>query len=414
MIPRFKPSIGVDELTAAFAVRPDAVARFESAFAARFGASEGIAFAYGRSGVFALCKALGLADSEIVLPAYTCSVVAHAVVLSGNVCRFVDIDLRDYNMDLGQLEVAIGERTRMVIATHVFGFPADVDRIQAIVDRSSQRWGHKIWVVQDCAHSFGARWRGRLVSEAGDAALFGLGISKMMTSIAGGMLTTKDAELANTVRSWRDANYHKPSLARQLGQQIFLTASAAAFSPPFYGFVRWLEDETSLLDSMTKAYHLDGMIRLPPDYAEHMSDVEAEVGLCQLPRYDEFETRRRAHARFYRDHLTPPRDWIMPPDVEGATYSHFPVRVADRDATIEHFLGAGIQLGQLIQYSVPHLSEYGAARPDQFPNSWLCSRHTINLPVHPGLSDADRAHVAEFVNETARAVPARVETPHAL
>jgi perosamine synthetase len=398
MIPRFKPSIGVAELGATFRREPGTVARFEQAFAVRFGASQGIAFNYGRSAMFALCKVLGLEGAEVIIPAYTCSVVAHAIVVSGNVCRFVDNNLCDYNMDLAQLESAINERTRMVVATHLFGFPADVDRLQAIVDDASRRGGHKIWLVQDCAHAFGARWRGKLVSQAGDLGLFGLGISKMMTSVSGGMLTTSNTDLAAKIRAWRDANFREPSTARQLRQQIFLAASKTAFSAPCYGVVRWLEDETSLLDGMTKAYHLDGMIRLPPDYDDRMSDVEAQVGLVQLARYDHFEARRREHARFYRQHLTPPGDWVMPPDIEGATYSHFAVRVADRDATLKSFLKSGVQLGQLIQYSVPHLTEYGPAAPSEFPNSWLCSRHTINLPVHPGLSEAERDSVVAQAN----------------
>ena len=174
-------------------------------------------------------------------------------------------------------------------------------------------------------------------------------------------------------------------------------AATAAFSGPLYGLVRWLQDETPVLDSLTKAYHLDGQIRLPPDALASMSTVEAKVGLSQLARYPEFEARRQEHARYYRTHLAPPPDWVLPADVDGATYSHFPIHVAERDATLKQFLGSGIQLGQLIEYSVPHLAEYGPASADEFPNSWSASRHTINLPVHPDLSESDRARVVEAV-----------------
>lgn len=405
MIPRFKPAIGPRDLAAAFRSEPDAVARFERKFAHRFGGSDGIAFSYGRGALFALNKVLGLENAEIVLPAYTCSVVAHAVAVGGSICRFVDTERGGYNMDLAELEAAIGERTRMVVATHVFGFPADVDRVREIVDRASARWGHKIWIVQDCAHGFGMRWRGRLVSESGDVALFGLGISKMMTSIFGGMLTTNDAGLAAKLRAWRDAATGPESAADTLSKQAYLLASTAAFSAPFYGLVRWLQDETPLLDRLTKAYHLDGLIRLPPGAANRMARVEAQVGLSQLARYDQFEQERRTHARFYREHLAPPPDWVLPPDVEGAVYSHFPVRVDDREAVLRHFLANGIQLGQLIEYSVPHLAEYGPAAETQFPNAFDSSRHTINLPVHPGLSKADRQRVVDCANALAKAVP---------
>ena len=405
MIPRFKPAIGLRDLAAAFQHQPDAVARFEQAFAHRFGATDGIAFSYGRGALFTLCKVLGLEGAEIIVPAYTCSVVAHAVAVSGNTCRFVDSERGSYNMDLAQLEAMISERTRMVIATHIFGVPADVDRLQASVARASARWGHKIWLVQDCAHGFGMRWQGQLVSQAGDVALFGLGISKMMTSIFGGMLATNDADLAARLRAARDAATPPASAMTALSQQVYLVASTAAFSAPFYWFVRWLQDETPLLDGLTKAYHLDGQIRLPPGAADRMTSVEAQVGLSQLQRYDAFERERQAHARFYREHLAPPPDWVMPPAVDGATYSHFPIRVPDRDATLRHFLAHGIQLGQLIEYSVPHLAEYGTAPAAQFPNAFDSSHHTINLPVHPGLSVAARDRVVACVNDLAKTVP---------
>ena len=84
MIPRFNPVLGGDELRAAFACAPGTVTRFEVEFAQTFGAVAGLAFPYGRSALWAFFKAVGLEQAEVILPAYTCSVVAHAVVLSGN------------------------------------------------------------------------------------------------------------------------------------------------------------------------------------------------------------------------------------------------------------------------------------------------------------------------------------------
>ncbi|HWI17105.1 MAG TPA: aminotransferase class I/II-fold pyridoxal phosphate-dependent enzyme [Vicinamibacterales bacterium] len=401
MIPRFKPAIGPAELGAILRPGPaaDATGAFEREFASAFGAREGVAFNSGRGALFALLNALEITGAEIVIPAYTCSVVAYAVSVSGNRPVFVDAEATGYNMDLDQLESAITPQTAMVIPTHVFGFPADVDRVSEIVRRAEQRYGRKIWILQDCAHAFGATWRGRRVSEAGDAALFGLGISKMMTSIFGGMLTTNDPALAARVREWRSTNSPSPTVGASLEHRAYLAAVATAFSAPVYGAVRWLQDETTLLDGMTKAYHMDGQIRLPADATHQMPPVDAAVGRMQLVRYPQFEERRRRHARVYREQLSLPAGWRMPVDDEGATYSHFPIHVPDRERTIRDFLAAGIQLGRLIEYSVPHLAEYGGASPSRYPNSWSHSEHTINLPVHPDLSDRDQARIVERINE---------------
>src|SRR5439155_8668796 len=155
--------------------------------------------------------ALGIEGGEIVVPAYTCVVVPHAIVLSGNTCRFVDVTLRDYNMDMDEIAAAFNERTRAVIATHLFGYPLDCDRLRNIVRAAEARFGRKIYVIHDCAHSFGARWNGRLVCNEGDAALFGLGISKLMTSVFGGMVTSHDQDVISRLREFRERTFHATS-----------------------------------------------------------------------------------------------------------------------------------------------------------------------------------------------------------
>ena len=402
MIPRFQPAIGVDELRALAGAPAGAVARFEHAFADHFGGTDGIAFSYGRTALWALLQALEIEGAEVIVPAYTCSVVAHAVTLSRNTCRFVDATLADYNMDLDEVERAISPATRMIVATHLFGFPLDVDRLRAIASEAERRHGRKIWIVQDCAHAFGARWKGRLVAADPDIALFGLNISKSMTAIFGGMLTTADSSLAARVRAWRDAHERKAPATRALARRAYLVAATAAFQNSVYGAVRWLQDETPVLHRLTTAYHRDDEIRFPPDYQDAMLDVEAAVGLVQLARLDQFERRRRENAAFYLTHLRPPADWALPPLVDGATYSHFPVRVADRGREIERFRRAGVQAGEVIEYSVPHLRGYSAhGNPQMFPNSWFCSSHMINLPVHPTMTDAERRRVVDAVSAVA-------------
>ncbi|MEG3603668.1 MAG: DegT/DnrJ/EryC1/StrS family aminotransferase, partial [Verrucomicrobiota bacterium] len=139
------------------------VGKFESEFAEKFEAVDAVAFPYGRSAQWAFLKALEIENAEILMPSYTCSVVAHAVTLSGNKPKFVDIDLHDYNMNLQQAESLINERTRGIIATHTFGYPQDLERLERMVENAEKRFGHKIWLMQDCCHAFGAQWRGRTV-----------------------------------------------------------------------------------------------------------------------------------------------------------------------------------------------------------------------------------------------------------
>lgn len=397
MIPRFKPWLGWAEFRALFRRNRGAVERFEQEFARTFEAVEAVAFPHGRSALWAFLNAVGVTDAEVVMPAYTCSVVAHAISLSGNRPRFIDIRPDDYNMDLNLLPAALNERTRAVVATHLFGYPLDLERVETIIVDAEARYGNKIWLIQDCAHSFGASWKGRLVGSSGDVALYGLNISKMMTSIFGGMLTFSNPELAAQVRTWRDARFQRPSWFKGWQRRLYLLAVYIAFSKLVYGFTWWLQEKTPLLNYLTKSYHLDDQIRFPPDFKERMLDVEAAVGLVQLKKYPEIIARRRVVAAYYDQKLSPRSDWVSPPLVEGATYSHYVMRVPQRATAVAALVRHGIQLGELIQYSVPELSSYrgGSAH---FPVSAKASISTVNLPLDPTLTPLDLEKIRNVLN----------------
>ena len=395
MIPRFKPYVGREELLAMFQHNKNAVAHFEEEFARTFEARHAIAFPYGRSGLWAFFKALGIEGGEVIMPAYTCVVVAHAVVLSDNIPRFVDITPYDYNMDLDRVEAAINERTRAIISTHLFGYPLDIDRVAEIAHTAESRWGHKIWVIQDCAHSFDARWRGKLVCNDGDAALFGFNISKTITSIFGGMITTNDSELYEKLRAFRDKHFSKPKFSKRIRRMFYLLAVYPVFDKRIYRFVNWLEKETKSLDRLTKAYHLDEKIHFPPDHLDQMLNVEAQVGLVQLRKYPEIVRRRQENAFYYDQHLRDIPSLELPPLVNGATYSHYVLRVLNRKTAMAAMNLRGIQVGQLIEYSIPHMKAYApyVSESSSFPKSLRFSQATINLPNYPGLSNRAMSNI---------------------
>ena len=381
MIPRFKPWLGLAEFVALFKINKGSVQRFEKAFAKKFKAVDAVSFPYGRSAQWAFFHALGVSNAEIIMPAYTCSVVAHAVTLSGNVPRFIDINLHDYNMNLEAAEAAINENTRGIIATHTFGYPQDLDRLEAIVQRGEKKYGHKIWLMQDCCHAFGAEWNGRMIGTSGDVAVYALNISKMITSIFGGMLTFQDQRLADKIRAWRDTNYHHASGWKGLKRRLYLLAIYVAFNERIYGLTWWLQEKTPLLNYFIKSYHLDDKIHFPPDYQDLMLEVEAAVGLVQLDRYDGIIANRCANVALYEKKLPKRSDWITPPLIKGATYSHYVVRVPVRKTVLSQWARKGIQLGELIQYSIPLLPEYKSLVRVDFPNAERASMTTVNFSV---------------------------------
>ena len=377
MVPRLRPRLGPAEVAALAPSRGDDVGAFETAFAATMHQRNAVAFPYGRTGLVALLQALDIRDREVICPAYTCVVVPHAIVASGNEPVFVDSSDHDFNMDLSLVEAAITPRTSAIVATSIFGYPVDLDQLDAI-----RRQHPTVAIIQDCAHSFGARWRGREVQRAGIAAVFGLNVSKLLTSIFGGMITTDDDELAARIRGWRSAHVAPAGIAKSARRALYLLATMPAFWGPLYGIVNRLE-RMRVLDHFVR-YYDDHVIDMPKDYLTGLSPVEARVGRAQTARYQRIVNDRRAVAASYDRALRGLRGLRLPPLVDGATYSHYVPRVADRAAVMEHCRRRGVQLGEIIEYSIPELAAYRDRPGNRFPCpvSRELSRTTINLPCH--------------------------------
>ena len=378
MIPRLKPNFNHEEIANAFSLRKNPVAAFESKFAEKFESRHAVAFLYGRSGLYALLKCLEVKDSEIILPAYTCVVVAHAIVESGNIPRFVDIDLGNFNMNLDMVEQAITPKTKAIIGTTLFGYPYDVTRLKDVIKRS----GQDILLIQDCAHSFGVEFNNELICNQGDAAIFGMNISKQVSSIFGGMITTNDDSIYAKLKDYRDREFAEPSFAKSCKQLLYFLSTYVTFSRTFYGFVNFLERETALLDRFTK-YYEDETIEMPQDFMSKMPTVNARVGIAQVRKYQENKKRRREIAEYYNNELFGIEGLTLPPLIDGATYSHYVPRVENRKKVIEYMRNKGVQIGELIDYSIPEMKAYEKYSNDNYPNSLKCSKSTINLPDYP-------------------------------
>lgn len=379
MIPRFRPYIGKEEILAALRYSRGNIGKYEKSFAEKFGCRYGVMFPYGRSGLYSIFKVWELNKAEIICPAYTCVVVSNAIVLSGNIPVFVDCETGSFNMSYDGIKNAVTERTRAIIVTHLFGYPMDVNRIERIVKDAEHKYGHKIYVIQDAGHSFGARWEGRLVTCSGDAAIFSSGISKMINSISGGMVTTNDKDLYERVKKYRDENFVRQSPVDVFKKFLFLLIAYIAFNGRIYGLVHRLE-KNGLLDGIVK-YYDEERIYFPKDWNLLPGEMEARVGLAQLNKYDRIVSERISNSKKYIQRFKTQNGIDVMPLAEGATYSHFVALVEDREGWLREYRRKGIQLGILIEYAIPYFKAYAGYKNTEYPIAKYYSQHTINFPV---------------------------------
>jgi perosamine synthetase len=391
MIPFYRPYY--DHLEILAALRSGlGRCEFESALAARARAEYGLAFSYGRAGIIAAFKALGIAQAEVILPAYTCLVMAHAVMASGNRPAFADIDLADYNVTVKNLKQALTSQTRAVVATHMYGYPTDVDAIRAAV-------GDGVIIIEDCAlapqvlssTSNGLR---------GDLGLFSFGAGKPLSAYGGGALVTDSAEIYEKIKAYRDQEMHRTSFQSKAKQLKKLLTSYALTSKRIY---------TTVYRPKARA-EVNRKFKLPADYMP--SDItmafphfQARVGLVQLQKVDHIIARRRALVRLYDRELQDCPGLYPAPIVADATYAYYTIRVPRRDAVDfeGRMIRRGVAVDRSFHYALPYLQAYQPFARGEFPYAAQAAREVINLPCYPHLREDDARYIAASVLDSALA-----------
>ena len=229
---------------------------FEAAFAEYHGVRHAIAVNSATSGLHAAVAAceIGPGD-EVIVPPYTFTATATAVLHHNAIPVFVDVDPISFCLDPAKLEAAITPHTKAIIPVHLLGRPADMDPILFIAHR------HHLKVIEDCAQAPGARYKGRLVGTIGDCGVFSFQETKNMATGEGGMVITNDADLAERARMVR--NHGEAVVAGE--PRKYLTST-----------IGW-------------------------NY--RMTEIEAAIGLVQLKKLDSLNGARHELAGYLLDAL---------------------------------------------------------------------------------------------------------------
>jgi dTDP-4-amino-4,6-dideoxygalactose transaminase len=180
------------------------VRALEADYAAFVQADHALACSNGTVAIVLALRALGIGSGdEVIVPPYTFLATATAVLEVNALPIFADIDPNTWCIDPAAVEAAITERTRAIIAVHFGGHPADLDALKQIATR------HGVALIEDCAHAHGAMWNNHRVGAIGDMGTWSFQASKNLTCGEGGMVTTNNPELAETIESLRNCGRSK-------------------------------------------------------------------------------------------------------------------------------------------------------------------------------------------------------------
>jgi dTDP-4-amino-4,6-dideoxygalactose transaminase len=348
-----KPTIGPEEKQAVMEVMDSGiiaqgpkVKQFEEAFAAMVGVKEAVATSSGTTALHTMLLAHGIGPGdEVITTPFTFIASANSILYTGAKPVFVDIDPVTFNIDPNLIEAAITPKTKAIMPVHLFGLTCDMAPIMDIADRFN------LVVLEDAAQSHGAKYFGKQAGSFGSGA-FSLYPTKNMTSAEGGMVTTNDSDIAESCR-----------VIRQHG--------------------------------MRRRYYHDEL-----GFNFRMTDIHAAIGLEQIKKLDDLNSRRQANAKYLTDNL---RGVITPVTQPGYdhVYHQYTIRVPDerRNGLMDHLQENGIGYG--VYYPIPIHKQIVYCEMGYnvyLPVSEQAALEVLSLPVHPSLTDVELETIVSVVN----------------
>ncbi|MEI6597081.1 MAG: aminotransferase class I/II-fold pyridoxal phosphate-dependent enzyme, partial [bacterium] len=254
-------------------------------------------FDSGRSALYYALKTLGAGDNdEILLQAYTCVVVVNAIKFTGAKPIFVDIN-DDFNMSPANLENKITAKTKILIIQHTFGLPAKLNELLTIAKR------HNLKIIEDCAHSLGARYQGQLTGTFGHIGMLSFGSDKIISCARGGALITNDDEISKNIKSFAQ-KLPKPKLTKTLQHlmhyPIFYTAK-----PVYHLFIgKFILILAKKLNIFNKIIYKKEKTGEPVNfYPAKLANSLAHILCEQINEIEQLNAHRRSISKIYQENL---------------------------------------------------------------------------------------------------------------
>jgi perosamine synthetase len=357
----------VDVLRSDWLTTGPKVGEFEEAFAARVGAAYAVSFSSGTAALHAAAFAPGLkSEDEAITSPMTFAATANCVLYQGATPVFADVTADTLNLDPEKVAQRISSKTRAILPVDYAGHPAD---LKVIVDLAQK---HGLIVIEDACHALGSEYQGRSVGSVADMTVFSFHPVKHITTGEGGMVSTNDPKLAETLRRFRNHGISSDARQRQTAGQ----------------------------------WHYE-MVLLGFNY--RLSDFACALGMQQLKKLDANLARRREIASRYTSAFRGTSGVIPPaarPDVNPAWHL-YPIRLdlekltTDR-AEIFRALRAeniGVNVHYIPVHFHPYYRDHFGYKGGEFPVAEDAYSRLISLPMFHGMSDRDVEDVIAAVRK---------------
>ena len=381
------------------------ITTFEKAVAKACGAKHAICAPQARVATYLAIKALLPNGGEVILSPNTIADVINMVICAGGTPVFCDIDPATGNLDANAVEASITPATRMIMATHIYGLLAPMDRLCSLAKQ------HNLLLIEDAAQSFGAKNGTTWAGNFGDAGIYSFGMAKNLMAFWGGMLVTNHDHVAHEARTqlaqWPVVSRKK--LAKKICSCLIkdIVTIDPLFSKMVFPFFRqaYKKNIRGITRLMESELDLSRKHAFPEAYMEQLSGLQACVAFRKIDRLQKDFEHRLQCARLYYEGLKDLPGLTLPPMYEDGShvYNYYPIGCDTRVELRMHMMNCGRDVALQHMKNTADLPAFNDFYTD-CPNARAWANRTLMLPNYPRYSlDEVKKNVAairEYVEKT--------------
>lgn len=339
-----------------------------------------IGVANGTDALVIALEALGIKEGdEVITTPFTFFATAEAISVVGAKPVFVDVSLDDFNIDVNKIEKAITERTKAIMPVHIFGTPADMDKINEIAKK------HNLYVIEDACQAIGAKYRDKTVGGLGDVACFSFFPTKNLGTYGdGGLITTNSDEIASICRALKA---HGSGVNGEIAFNLLNNIKEE------------VEEDKCTNDTV---YNPKKYYNYLIGHNSRLDEIHAGILSVKLDYLDRWNNQRIENARYFDENLKDRDLKLMKLDENNKNVYHmYIVQSENREELTKKLDEAGIGYG--VYYPIPlHLQKVYkdlGYKVGDLPNVEYLSTRTLAIPVDPEMTEEERKYIVEILKK---------------
>lgn len=297
----------------------------------------------GRVALYSILRCIGLRPGdEVIVPGFTCVVVANAIIYLGAKPIYADIDPLSYNINIETVKPLLTSRTRVIVAQNTFGLSPDLDSLLSLAEDRG------LFLVEDCAHGLGGSYKSRPAGTVAHASFFSTQWSKPITTGLGGIAITRDKKLAGNMAEFykslaKPSACDKTVLALQL--ILFPLINYPNIHYPLIKLYRFLTQKAGLSVGSSSG---DELIRpvMPTNYLKKMSPLQLRLFYKNLEQLEAKVVKRKKAWHLYNKYFNTKTKILLRNGLAGHSMLRYPLRVRNKNKVLRLAMKYKIPVGE--------------------------------------------------------------------